>query len=74
MPASANVIEFHSNKIHRVVRSSLAAEGCAMASSADRQLFNRVIFDAMTQGTSGKRLARSPVSESLLGDRCRRVA
>ena len=32
-PTSANMLEFHSNKISRVVRSSLAAEGSAMASA-----------------------------------------
>ena len=49
-PTCANVLEFHSNRVHRVVRSSLAAEGCSMTSAGDRQLFIRVIFDAFVHG------------------------
>ena len=46
----ANLIEFHSNRIGRVVRSSLAAEGCAMTSAGDRMMFNRVLYEAMNDG------------------------
>ena len=46
-PTSANMLEFHSNKISRVVRSSLAAEGSAMASAGDRLLYNRALYDAL---------------------------
>ena len=46
----ANMIEFHSNKVPRVVRSSLAAEGSAMATAGDRMLYNRVLFDALYHG------------------------
>ena len=46
----ANLIEFHSNRISRVVRSSLAAEGCAMTSAGDRMMFNRVLYEAMNDG------------------------
>ena len=49
-PAPACVLEFHSNRIRRVVRSSLAAEGCAMSSAGDRQLFSRVLLDAFLYG------------------------
>ena len=49
-PAPACILEFHSNRIRRVVRSSLAAEGCAMSSAGDRQLFNRVIADSFLFG------------------------
>ena len=49
-PSFANVIEFHSNKVHRVVRSSLAAEGCSMTSAGDKQLYSRVVFDAFLYG------------------------
>lgn len=45
--ARASILEFHSHRVHRVARSSLAAEGCAMVSASDRQLFNRVLFDAL---------------------------
>ena len=44
------ILEYHSNRIKRVVRSSLAAEGCAMSSSGDRQLFTRVLMDAFLFG------------------------
>eukprot|EP00435_Cladocopium_sp_Y103_P070035 s255_g34.t1 len=49
-PSRANIVEFHSNKVHRVVRSSLAAEGCSMTSAGDRQLYSRVILDAFLYG------------------------
>lgn len=49
-PTSANMLEFHSNKISRVVRSSLAAEGSAMASAGDRLLYNRALYDALCFG------------------------
>ena len=49
-PAKASLLEFHSGKVHRVVRSSLAAEACAMTTAADRVLYNRALFDAMYHG------------------------
>ena len=49
-PAPACMLEFRSNRIHRVARSSLAAEGCAMSSAGDRQLFNRMLLDALLYG------------------------
>ena len=36
-PTKSSVIEFHSSKAQRVVRSSLAAESCAMTSAADNE-------------------------------------
>ena len=48
--SAANMIEFHSDRVPRVVRSSLAAEGASMASAGDRQLFSRVLFDALFHG------------------------
>ena len=33
---TANVVEYHPNKIARVVKSSMSAEGCSMASAADK--------------------------------------
>ena len=50
MEAAANLLEFHSNKISRVVRSSLAAEGSAMASAGDRLLYNRALYDSLCYG------------------------
>ena len=55
---AANLIEFHSNRVSRVVRSSLAADGCAMASAGDRILFNRVLFDALFHGRISVTAAR----------------
>ncbi|CAE7228738.1 RE1, partial [Symbiodinium sp. CCMP2456] len=49
-PATANLIEFHSNKISRVVRSSMAAECASMASASDRLLYNMKLTDAMFYG------------------------
>ena len=49
-PTPMCILEFHSNRIKRVVRSSLAAEGCAMSSCGDRQLFSRALLDAFLYG------------------------
>ena len=51
-PTVSSMLEFHSSKVHRVVRSSLAAEACAMTSAADRIMFNRTLFDALFHGCS----------------------
>ncbi|CAE7293122.1 unnamed protein product [Symbiodinium sp. KB8] len=45
-----NLLEFHSNKISRVVRSSMAAECCSMSSSADRLVCNMKLWDALHYG------------------------
>lgn len=49
-PTKASVLQFHNSKVHRVVRSSPAAESCSMTSAADRILYNRALFDAMYHG------------------------
>ena len=49
-PTKASVIELHSSKVHRIVRSSLAAESCALTAAADKLLFNRVLFGALFFG------------------------
>ena len=49
---SANLLEFHSNKISRVVRSSMAAECCSMSSSADRLVYNMKLWDALYDGAT----------------------
>ena len=49
-PTKANMLEFNSSKVHRVVRSSLAAESCAMTSAADKILYNRALFGALFHG------------------------
>ena len=46
----ASLVEYHSNKISRVVRSSLAAEGSSMASTADRLTYNLKLLDALAYG------------------------
>lgn len=47
---TANVVEYHSNKISRVVKSSMAAEGCSMTSAADKQLYGRLLLQALWYG------------------------
>lgn len=49
-PTKATLLEFHSSKVHRVVRSSLAAESCATTAAADKVLYNRALFDALYRG------------------------
>ena len=49
-PSQASLLEFQSCKVHRIVRSSLAAESCAMTSAADRLLYNRALFGALYHG------------------------
>ena len=45
-----NLLEFHSNKVHRVVRSNLAVESFVMTSAADKILYNRALFGALFHG------------------------
>eukprot|EP00439_Symbiodinium_sp_Y106_P070485 s391_g12.t1 len=47
---SGNVIEFHSNKIARVVRSSMAAECSSMSGASDRLIFNQKLYDSLAYG------------------------
>lgn len=43
-------IEYHSNKISRVVKRSMAAEECSMTSASDKQLYNRLLLQALWFG------------------------
>ena len=52
-PVPAAILEFHSNKIARVVRSSMAAECCSLAGSADKLLYNQKLLDALWFGETG---------------------
>ena len=47
----ACILEFHSNKIARVVRSSLAAEGASMAACTDRLVYNMKLYDVLKNGS-----------------------
>ena len=49
-PDVANIIEFRSSRITRVVKSSLAAEGNALSSAVDEQLFLRLVCSALWYG------------------------
>ena len=46
----ANFVEYHSNKISRVARSSMAAGSCAMTSAAAKQLYTRLLYGAPRYG------------------------
>ena len=46
----ASILEFHSNRVSRVVRSSMAAESCSMASASDRLVYNLKLLDALAYG------------------------
>ena len=46
----ATILEFHSNKITRVVKSSMAAESSSMSTTADRLIFNMKLYDALAHG------------------------
>jgi hypothetical protein len=48
--APVNLIEFSSFRIHRVVRSTMAAESAALCIALDRQLYARVVFEGMLKG------------------------
>ena len=49
-PAAASLMEFATNKSSRVVRSSMAAEACAMCLAADRHLYLRLVLDMLLTG------------------------
>ncbi|CAE7864387.1 TY1B-PL [Symbiodinium microadriaticum] len=51
-PCAASILEFHSNKIARVVRSSMAAECCSLAASADKLIYNQKLLDALWYGAT----------------------
>jgi len=46
----AGMLEFASNKIQRVVRSTMAAESAALSMATDRQLYARALWQALTTG------------------------
>ena len=47
VPAPANIIEFKSSKITRVVKSSLAAEGNSLSTATDEQLYLRLLCESL---------------------------
>jgi hypothetical protein len=47
---SAGILEFHSNRISRVVRSSMAAECASMTGAAARLVYNLKLWDALRFG------------------------
>ena len=49
-PAAASLMDFTTNKSSRVVRSSMAAEACAMCLAADRHLYMRLVLHLMLTG------------------------
>lgn len=49
-PTVTNMVEFRSGRITRVVKSSLAAEGNALSSATDEQIFLRLLAEAMWHG------------------------
>ncbi|CAJ1408326.1 unnamed protein product [Effrenium voratum] len=49
-PANAGILEFNSGRVSRVVRSSMAAEAASMMMAADHQLYNRLLWEALTKG------------------------
>jgi len=45
-----NIAEFQSSTIHRVVKSTLAAEAASMSTALDRQLYLRLLLEAILDG------------------------
>ena len=45
-----NVVEFQSSTIHRVVKSTLAAEAAALSTAIDRQLYLRLLLESLLYG------------------------
>ena len=46
-PVPANLVEFKSSRITRVVKSSLAAEGNALSAASDEQLYLRLLCESL---------------------------
>ena len=46
----ATLVEFQSSTIHRVVRSTLAAEAASLSTALDRQLYVRLVLEALLHG------------------------
>ena len=49
-PAFVSNVEFSSNTINRVVRSTMAAESASLSTALDRQLFLRLLIESMIYG------------------------
>ena len=49
-PDVANIVEFRSSRITRVVKSSLAAEGNSLSTAADEQLYLRLLCEVIWYG------------------------
>lgn len=47
VPSPANIVEFKSSKITRVVKSSLAAEGNSLSTATDEQLYLRLLCESL---------------------------
>ena len=47
---TAYIVEYHSNKITRVVHSSMVVESASMVGAADRPLFNRKLLGVLWHG------------------------
>ena len=50
VPTPANLVEYKSSKITRVVKSSLAAEGNSLSTATDEQLYLRLLCEAIWFG------------------------
>ncbi len=50
VPTSADIVEFKSSKITRVVKSSLAAEGNSLSTATDEQLYLRLLCESLWYG------------------------
>ena len=48
--ATCSVIEYGSSVIHRVVRSTLAAEAASLSTALDRHLYARLVFESLIYG------------------------
>ena len=51
-PCRASAVEFSTTKSSRVLRSSMAAESCAMTIAVDRHLYARLLTDVLQYGVS----------------------
>jgi hypothetical protein len=49
-PSQGNVLEFQSVRIPRIVRSTLAAESASLSTALDRQLYARLVLEALIFG------------------------
>ena len=71
VPTPANLVEFRSSKITRVVKSSLAAEGSSLSTASDEQLYLRLLCETIWYGApdlTGDWKAKLRVSGTLVTD------